>query len=213
MAFYSLHLFLFWICWRWQIGWLVSEGGILGLAMGIFVEMEPKHTAGAKSHTLLLEMLRENGSVARREQFFLLLFLLFLCCKESVYRYTLFLFYNFADFISFLSNFNLFCRCLPGETVFPDVVEEDAMMMMMMQIRACSVWHIAMGVAALTVPKLPADVQESGCAAECRLQVEHITCTTPHHTCCKAALALNANRVRFSTLPKPHDHLVLLWLW
>lgn len=55
------------------------------------IDMEPtKHTAGAKSHTLLLEMLRENGSVARREQFFLLLFLLFLLLQRSVYRYTLF---------------------------------------------------------------------------------------------------------------------------
>lgn len=177
------------------MGWLVSEGGIPWTRNGRFsIDMEPtKHTAGAKSHTLLLEMLRENGSVARREQFFLLSFLLFLCCKEAFidipFFFSLFsLFYNIADFLHAHHIFQSFCRCLPGETVFPDVVEEDAMMMMMMmQIRACSVWHIAMGVAALTVPKLPADVQESGCAAECRLQVEHITCTTPHHTCCKAS--------------------------
>lgn len=41
-----------------QLGWFVSEGGIIGLAMEISIDMEPKHTAGAKSH-LLLELLRE----------------------------------------------------------------------------------------------------------------------------------------------------------
>lgn len=81
----------------------------------------------------------------------------------------------------------------------------------MMQIRACSFWHIAMGVAALTVPKLPADAQESGCAAECRLQVEHITCTT--HTTLAARPAQGRSSVEreqglSSTLPKPRDQVL-----
>lgn len=41
-----------------QLGRLVSEGGIIGLPMDNSIDMEPKHKAGAKSHTLL-EMLRE----------------------------------------------------------------------------------------------------------------------------------------------------------